>query len=70
MILNHDERAVLNILARGASTVEAGERLGIAPDRVRDRVMAAIEKLGAASKLELVVIAARHGEITFEHDAD
>lgn len=57
------EREALLLLAEGASTEEMGERMGVARNTVRNHVQRILEKLGARSKLEAVVIARRDGLI-------
>lgn len=57
------EREALLLLAEGASTEEMGERMGVARNTVRNHVQRVLEKLGARSKLEAVVIARRDGLI-------
>jgi DNA-binding NarL/FixJ family response regulator len=55
------ERQALGLLADGASTAEVAERLGVAHNTARNHVQRVLEKLGARSKLEAVVIARREG---------
>ncbi|GAA1312831.1 hypothetical protein GCM10009634_81280 [Saccharothrix xinjiangensis] len=57
------EREALLLLAEGAGTEEMGERMGVARNTVRNHVQRVLEKLGARSKLEAVVIARRDGLI-------
>jgi DNA-binding NarL/FixJ family response regulator len=57
--LDPSERQVLQALAIGLNTVEAAERLGLSVDAARDCARSAIEKLGARSKIEAVIIALR-----------
>ncbi|MET9341737.1 response regulator transcription factor [Nonomuraea sp. NPDC003804] len=55
------ERQTLALLGEGASTVEISRRLGVARNTARNHVQRVLEKLGARSKLEAVVIARRDG---------
>jgi DNA-binding NarL/FixJ family response regulator len=61
--LTEMERLVLSFSATGLGTVEVAEQLGLPPDEVRRHLRAAILALGAQSKLEAVVFAAREGLI-------
>ncbi|HEX5569200.1 MAG TPA: response regulator transcription factor [Streptomyces sp.] len=55
------EHETLLLLTEGISTGEVGERLGVAYNTARNHVQRVLEKLGARSKLEAVVIARREG---------
>ncbi|MFE3451217.1 response regulator [Nonomuraea sp. NPDC059194] len=55
------ERETLTLLGEGASTVEISRQLGVARNTARNHVQRVLEKLGARSKLEAVVIARRDG---------
>ncbi|GAA3473572.1 response regulator transcription factor [Nonomuraea roseola] len=55
------ERETLELLGQGASTVEISQRLGVARNTARNHVQRVLEKLGARSKLEAVVVARRTG---------
>jgi DNA-binding NarL/FixJ family response regulator len=55
------ERQTLGLLADGASTAEVARRLGVAVNTARNHVQRVLEKLGARSKLEAVVIARKEG---------
>jgi two-component system, NarL family, nitrate/nitrite response regulator NarL len=57
------ELEVLRLVADGQDTASVARRLGIAPHTVEWHVRHLIEKLGAHSKLQAVVIAARLGLI-------
>jgi len=61
--LTTQERAVLAASATGLITDEVGELLGLSPEVVRGSITSAIEKLGARSKLEAVILALRRGLI-------
>lgn len=60
------ELEVLQLLAEGASTNQASERLGISSATLRAHVQAILRKLGAHSRLEAVAEAARLGVITLD----
>ncbi|GAA2400511.1 response regulator transcription factor [Nonomuraea africana] len=55
------EWETLQLLGEGASTAEISQRLGVARNTARNHVQRVLEKLGARSKLEAVVIARRDG---------
>lgn len=55
------ERETLTLLGEGASTAEISQQLGVARNTARNHVQRVLEKLGARSKLEAVVIARRDG---------
>jgi two-component system, NarL family, nitrate/nitrite response regulator NarL len=57
------ELEVLRLLAVGLDTAEMAERLGIASHTIEWHVRHIIEKLGAHSKLQAVIAAARRGLI-------
>jgi len=61
--LNARERAVLSASAAGLVVAEVATALDLTPEAVRDALASAITKLGARSKLEAIIIAARRGEI-------
>lgn len=52
---------VLRLLARGASTQQIEEELGISRDTVRNHIRALLRRLHARSRLEAVVIASAQG---------
>jgi DNA-binding CsgD family transcriptional regulator len=60
--LTAHERVVLASAATGRSTHEIAEHLGLSPDVVRATLGSARVRLGARSKLETVLIAARMGQ--------
>jgi DNA-binding NarL/FixJ family response regulator len=60
------ELEVLQLLAEGASTNQASDRLGISSATLRAHVQAILRKLGAHSRLEAVAEAARLGVITLD----
>jgi two-component system response regulator DesR len=62
-LLTRSECVVLSILARGASVGEAAVELGLPEQAVRAHLAAAIRTLGARSRLEALIIAARRGQI-------
>ncbi|ETK37044.1 response regulator transcription factor [Microbispora sp. ATCC PTA-5024] len=61
--LTERERETLFLLGEGASTDQISDRLGVARNTARNHVQRVLEKLGARSKLEAVVIARREGII-------
>jgi two-component system nitrate/nitrite response regulator NarL len=61
------EREVLKLLAEGLDTTAMSRRLGIADHTVEWHVKHVIEKLGAHSKLQAVIAAARQGLIELDH---
>ena len=62
-LLSDRQRRVLRLAAVGLSTFSIARRLDIAPSDVRAELTAAIEQLGARSKIDAVLIAARRGEL-------
>jgi DNA-binding CsgD family transcriptional regulator len=46
---------VLHLLARGCSTEQMAEELGVAPDTIRNHVRAILRRLGVHSRLEAVI---------------
>ena len=61
--LTKDECAALTASARGLISHEVAESLGVSPETARNLIAAAVQKLGARSKLEAVVLALRSGRI-------
>lgn len=59
--LTREERVVLTISATGRTSDEVAEQLGPSSASIGQALASAIEKLGARSKLEAVVIALRAG---------
>jgi len=64
--LTNREFEVLRLLARGESVGDITESLQLSVHTVRSHVRRLIEKLGANSQLEAVVIAARRGLVQLE----
>jgi PAS domain S-box-containing protein len=58
------ELEVLRLLAAGANTRVASERLGVSPATVRNHVQNLLGKLGVHSRLEAVAYATRRGLLT------
>ena len=54
------ERRVLELAATGLGTTELADHLGMSVETVRGILRAVIDKLGARSKLEALIIAIRH----------
>lgn len=54
---------VLQLLARGCSTAQIAERLGVANETARNHIRATLRRLGAHTRLEAVVIGQREGLI-------
>lgn len=59
--LSPREREVLALLAEGLSNRELGDRLGISRHTAKFHVNAILDKLGATTRTEAVVLAARTG---------
>lgn len=59
--LSGREQEVLELMAEGLSNKEIGSRLFVSANTVRFHVRAILEKLGAASRTEAVVLGARTG---------
>jgi DNA-binding CsgD family transcriptional regulator len=62
-LLTAEERTALSLSATGLIVAEVADALGVSPILVRARLASAINKLGAHSKLEAVIIAARRGDL-------
>ena len=60
-MLTSRERETLQMLAKGASTTDVAEALGISPLTVQSHVKSILAKLGVHSKVEAVRLAWRHG---------
>ncbi|MET9609310.1 response regulator transcription factor [Streptomyces sp. NPDC006512] len=58
------EREALGLLQEGLTTAEISDQLGVALNTGRNHVQRVLEKLGARSQLEAVVIARREGLLT------
>jgi RNA polymerase sigma factor (sigma-70 family) len=63
--LTSREREILEALAEGLDNEAIAERLGISERTVRNHVVALLDKLGVESRLQAVVLAARHGAVRF-----
>jgi DNA-binding NarL/FixJ family response regulator len=61
--LTIEERRALSFSARGLGVTEVAEAMGTSSAVVRVWLATGIDKLGAHSKLEAVVIAARRGDL-------
>ena len=61
--LTLQERRALELSATGLVVTEVADAMGVPPQAVRDWLASAIDKLGARSKLEAVLIAARRGDL-------
>ncbi len=59
------EREILQALAEGLDNLAIAERLGISERTVRNHIVALLDKLGVESRLQAVVLAARHGAVRF-----
>jgi DNA-binding NarL/FixJ family response regulator len=62
--LSEREREVLQLTADGVPIVGIAEQLGLSVHTVRNHIRRALQRLGAHSKLDAVVVAARLGIIT------
>jgi DNA-binding NarL/FixJ family response regulator len=58
------ERELLQLLAEGLDDVAMAERLGISPKTVRNHMVHVLDKLEVHSRLQALVLAARHGLVT------
>jgi len=68
--LGEREVEVLAVLARGLTSLEAADQLGISVHTLRTHVKNIVAKLEARSKLEAVLIAIREGRVTLPPDSD
>jgi DNA-binding NarL/FixJ family response regulator len=59
--LTDREREVVALVAEGLRNEEVGRRLGISEKTVRNHLTAIFQKLGVSGRLELVLVAVRHG---------
>lgn len=64
--LTRDERALLAILATGATDEAAASRLGLSSRTVRRRLRTAMDKLGATSRFQAGYMAGLGGAIAPE----
>ena len=55
------EQRVLELLATGMSNRQVAERLGIPVEEARACFFSIMDKLGAISKLEMIILAIRRG---------
>jgi DNA-binding NarL/FixJ family response regulator len=60
------ERQLLQLLAEGLDDAAMAERLGISPRTVRNHMAHLLDKLGVHSRLQALVLAARHGLVTIQ----
>jgi DNA-binding NarL/FixJ family response regulator len=58
------ERDLLLLLAEGLADAAIAERLSISPKTVRNQMVGLLAKLNVDSRLQAVVVAARHGIVT------
>jgi two-component system, NarL family, nitrate/nitrite response regulator NarL len=65
--LTVEERTALSLSARGLVVTEVAEDMGASPADVRLWLASTIDKLGARSKLEAVLIADRTGQFDAPH---
>jgi PAS domain S-box-containing protein len=63
-LLTRREREVLQLLAGGLSTANIAAALSISPITARNHATSIIEKLGAKTRLQAVVVASRMGLLT------
>jgi two-component system, NarL family, nitrate/nitrite response regulator NarL len=63
-LLSPREEQVLNLLSEGLSNRDIAERLGISRHTAKFHVNAILDKLGATTRTEAVVLAARSGVLT------
>jgi DNA-binding CsgD family transcriptional regulator len=61
--LSEGERRALELSARGLTVPEVAAAMGASSDAVHAWLASAIAKLGARSKVEAVIIAARRGDL-------
>ncbi|MFO0747993.1 MAG: response regulator transcription factor [Myxococcota bacterium] len=64
LALTPREREVLELLAEGLSNKEIAAQLGVSPHTAKFHVTALLDKLGAETRTEAVVLAARAGLLT------
>jgi DNA-binding CsgD family transcriptional regulator/ketosteroid isomerase-like protein len=63
LVLTEREREVFQLLARGMKGPEIAAELFISPATVRTHIQNGIDRLGARSRVEALMIAVKHGEI-------
>lgn len=68
IVLTRREREILLLLADGASTIEIARTLYLSTNTVRNHVRRLLNHLGASSRLEAVVIAAKTGLLELRRD--
>lgn len=68
--LTRREREILLLLAEGASTTEIARTLYLSTNTVRNHVRRLLSHLGASSRLEAVVIAAKMGLLELRREGD
>lgn len=68
--LTRREREILLLLAEGASTTEIARTLYLSTNTVRNHVRRLLSHLGASSRLEAVVIAAKMGLLQLRRDGE
>ncbi len=61
--MSRREREVLTLVARGLTTEDVAQRLGISPRTVQFHLDSVRTKLGAANRQEAIAIATRAGYI-------
>ena len=61
--LTRREREVLCLLAEGLGDKEMAERMFVSKETVRSHMAKLLDKLGVESRLQVVLMAARHGEV-------
>ena len=62
--LTRRERQLLQLLAEGLDDAAMAERLHISPKTVRNHMVHVLDKLGVHSRLQALVLAARHGLVS------
>ena len=62
-VLTPRERQVLQLLAHGLNGPEIAEKLVLSPETVRTHVQNAVDRLGAATRVQAVAMAIASGEI-------